>query len=329
MNVRRFTFAALLALAGVGSLVALRAGGQDPDHVETRFESEVIERLRPDGRVERVTVQVPVAETQPKPGRQPTIVEQREDGVVVERTVDGKVLRMQKGPPGFPGGSTFALSNGRSLNTLPLGPQLVDAQSQKLLADEQALAQEVRKLSNNLLSIEMPEEKQAEQKKAIREKLAAIFDLQQQRRTREIAKIEERLGKLKDVLKKRETAKDSIVDRRLESITGGVDELGWEESFGPDTSSGGPRFTPPPPTRAANSANPYGVIEVPGPVPVPAGVVPSADLPPTIPGPDAVIPPAAVPSLPPPTAPVPPTPSTIPSVGPPTAAPSTTSASRF
>lgn len=325
MNVRRFTFAALLALAGVGGLVALQAGGQDPvDTVVTRLESQEIERQLPDGRVERVTVQVPVETTE-----RSTVIEQRPDGTVVERRADGKVLRMQKGPPGFPGGSTFALSNGRSLNTLPLGPQLVDAQSQKLLADEQALAQEVRKLSNNLLSIEMPEEKQAEQKKAIREKLAAIFDLQQQRRTREIAKIEERLGKLKDVLKKRETAKDSIVDRRLESITGGVDELGWEESFGPDTSSGGPRFTPPPPTRAANSANPYGVIEVPGPVPVPAGVVPSADLPPTIPGPDAVIPPAAVPSLPPPTAPVPPTPSTIPSVGPPTAAPSTTSASRL
>ncbi len=280
MNVRRFTFSALLALAGLGGLVALRAGGQDPNKVETRYESEEIVRQLPDGRVERVTVQVPVAEPQPKAGRSSTIVEQREDGVFVERTVDGKVLRMQKGGPGFPGGSPFA-----SLNNFQFSPQPVDAESQKLLADEQALAQEVRKLSNNLISIEMPEEKQAEQKKAIREKLAAIFDLQQQRRTREIAKIEERLGKLKDVLKKRETAKDSIVDRRLESITGGVDELGWEESFGPATSPVGPRFAPPVQPRAASSAS----------VPL------------TVPGPNAVIPPAAGPSLPPPTAPVAPT----------------------
>ena len=42
------------------------------------------------------------------------------------------------------------------------------------------------------------------------------------------------------MLKKRDAAKDSIVDRRLETLTGGVDELGWEDSL-------------------ANPANPYGL----------------------------------------------------------------------
>jgi hypothetical protein len=309
MNVHRFTFAALLALAGVGSLVALRAGGQDPNNVETRLESQVLDRVLPDGRVERLTVQVPVETTE-----RSTIIEQRPDGVVVERTVDGKVLRMQKGLPGLPPGVTQAVTDGRSVSVLSLGPQPLDAESQKLLADEQALAQEVRKLSTNLLSIDMPAEKEAEQKKAIREKLAAIFDLQQQRRTREIAKIEERLGKLKDVLKKRESAKDSIVDRRLESITGGVDELGWEESLAPSAYQG-PAFGP----RLAPGTQP----SFDSPVPVPPSVGP-ADYPPTIPGPNAVVPPAA---LPPPAPSAPsniPAPSRIPAAAPSDDAPATT-----
>jgi hypothetical protein len=315
MNVRRFTFAALLALAGIGSFVTLRAGGQQPaNNVETRFETEEIVQQLPDGRVERVIVQVPVAEPRPAPARPQTIVEQREDGVVVERTVDGEVLRMQKGPPGFSSGSTVAVSDGRSLSVVQYAPPELDAESQKLLVAERAAAEEARTLLATVLKAESPADKE-KAKKNVRVSLAQVFDLQQQRRTREIAKIEERLGKLKDVLKKRETAKDSIIDRRLESLTGGVDELGWEESFSPSSApaGGSPYSYPPVQPRAANPGF-SGVYEAPGPVP--AGVVPTGDLPLTIPGPGAVIPPAAVPTPP------------VPTAAPPAAAPSTPSASR-
>ena len=170
-----------------------------------------------------------------------------------------------------------------------------DAESQKLIAQEQALAQEVRQMAGNFVAIDAPESAQAEQKEKIKEKLNAIFDLQQQRRTREIAKIEERLARLKETLKKRDAAKDEIVNRRLETLTGGIDELGWEESLPPGPISDSrpgrvPTLLPPAPY--ADS----------GPVPVPAPPTrgrynpyapPAIELPPTAPGPPAApVPPA-------------------------------------
>jgi len=98
-----------------------------------------------------------------------------------------------------------------------------------LINAEQAADQEARTLAAQYAQA-ATEEQRADFKKKLREKLAAIFEMQQKRRTAEIAGIEERLAKLKDVSKKRETNKDPIVDRRLEQLTGGVDELGWEES---------------------------------------------------------------------------------------------------
>jgi hypothetical protein len=106
---------------------------------------------------------------------------------------------------------------------------LRDPETLQLITEEQAADQEAKSLA-----VQYPqagtEEKSAEVKKKLREKLVAIFAMQQKRRTAEIASIEERLARLKDVSKKRETNKDAIVDRRLEQLTGGVDELGWEES---------------------------------------------------------------------------------------------------
>jgi len=150
--------------------------------------------------------------------------EVREETYLLRRPDGTYEARTQQVPLNTPDGGTVLLGG--------LVRQPLDEESKKLLAEEQAQATEVRRLTNNLLGIEgTPEAKQAEWKSQIREKLAAIFDLQQQRRTREIGKIEERLAKLKDVLKKRDTAKDEIVDRRLNTLTGGVDELGWQESL--------------------------------------------------------------------------------------------------
>ena len=105
----------------------------------------------------------------------------------------------------------------------------LDRETLQLINQEQAADQEAKSLAAQYAQAGT-EEKSAEVKKKLREKLAAIFAMQQKRRTAEITSIEERLARLKDISKKRETNKDAIVDRRLEQLTGGVDELGWEES---------------------------------------------------------------------------------------------------
>jgi len=230
---------------------------------------------------------------QPAPGPARTVYETRPDGTLVERTVDAKVIAtMNRGPLG----TTLQYDDGRSVTYLP-GP--LDAEGQKLLGEEKAAAQEARKLAQQAQQGES-ETAKADAKKKLREKLVAIFDLQQQRRDGEIKKIEDRLAKLKETLKKRDAAKDSIVDRRLETLTGGVDELGWEDTFG-------------------NEPNPYGrvnwstvpALPLPSPVPAPA-VEPRYGLPPTAPRAGAApafpvpAPPAIPNALPPATAPVPP-----------------------
>jgi hypothetical protein len=254
MTMTRFLWTTLAALGGVAAVIGFRATAQDAN----------------------------------TPSGASTVIEAREDGTVVERTEDGKVLRMQKGLPHPPGFTGVRTADGRVFYGFQGGPGTLDEESKKLLEQEQALAQSVRTLASGAIGPD------AEVKVRLRENLAKIFDLQQQRRTHEIAKIEERLGKLKETLKKREAVKDSIVDRRLETITGGVDELGWEETFpgGP----GGPNaFIPtllPGPVAVPPKAGPYGQ---PGATPVPPPVAPRAELPPTVPGPGAGLPPAAAP----------------------------------
>jgi hypothetical protein len=255
MNLRFTLVVSLAALSGAVGLFALRAGGQAP------------------------------ADTVQRP---PTIVEAGPDNTFIERTPDGKVLRTMQRSPNESGAGNWITSDGRTFYATPQyagGYGVIAAQSdpetQKLLAQEQSAAQEARALAAS--SQGGSDSEKADAKKKLREKLIQVFDLQQQRRNREITKIEERLGKLKDTLKKRDTAKESIVDRRLEALTGGVDELGWEESLpGPPPApfpanaypvppgvpgTTVPRYAPPPPTAPRASA-------APGAVPPPATVVP-------------------------------------------------------
>jgi hypothetical protein len=167
-----------------------------------------------------------------------TVVEQLEDGTLVERTTDGEILRATVAQqPGDTGGNipniqvpVYVPDGGKVLVTSRGNPFANDPQSQKLAAAEQAAAQQTRTLATQAQKAGSEEER-ADARKKLRDSVAKVFDLQQQRRAHEIAKIEERLGKLKDVMKKRDAAKDSIVDRRLDVLTGGVDELGWEETF--------------------------------------------------------------------------------------------------
>jgi len=247
MNLHRPLFTSLAALVSAVALLTFQAVGQTPADSKNELELQEIVRQRPDGSVERLTVQVPVVQNG----------------------------RTKYAPLGYGAGYPVSIT-----------PYAPDAESQKLMAQEQSAAQEARALSAEAQQAGSDGEK-ADAKKKLREKLVQIFDLQQQRRTREIAKIEERLGKLKETLKKRDSAKDSIVDRRLEAITGGVDELGWEESF---------------PT----SATPYGYPPGPQRVPmVPRAKPDSSGDPLASPRPERV-PTTGDPYAPPATAPVPP-----------------------
>ena len=293
MNHRRFFFTGLAALVGVAALLALRAGGQVP----------------PDG------ANGPVSSVDVEPKH-----------TLVERTLDGKVLWVTQREANAAAQVPYTTADGRTFYVqpgygarYPAGdtPYAQDAELQKLMADEQAAAQEARKLSAQAQQADSDGEK-ADAKKKLRERLAEIFDLQQQRRTREIAKIEERLGKLKDTLKKRETSKDSIIDRRLETITGGVDELGWEESLptqhspnygyppGPQRVPMLPRLGAEPPTTSLPDRSPY---PVPATAPVPPTAEPRFAPPPVAPRAGAV-----------PT-PVPPAPAELPASAPPPVAP--------
>jgi len=256
MNHRRIFFTGLAALVGVAALLALQAGGQVP----------------------------PDAAKGP-----PTIVEVGPNNTLVERTTDGKILRATTRDanevwisPNSADGRTFYVQPNYGAR-YPAGdtPYSQDAESLKLMAQEQAAAQEARALSAQAQQAGSDGEK-ADAKKKLREKLAQIFDVQQERRTREIAKIEERLGKLKDTLKKRETSKDSIIDRRLETITGGVDELGWEESL----PTHAPNYGYPTPGRQPVPITPRAGVEPPAtslppltrdPLPAPVPVPPSAE----------------------------------------------------
>jgi hypothetical protein len=218
MVFRHCLFCAAAAVVVAAAMLVHPAGGQQPPNaanegvvVETREDGTLVERTL-DGKILRTLQKV----AKPRIEYEYRVVEEKgSDGTANRRYVQVPVARggSYSGESGYPG----------------LVPATADAESRRLMSQEQAAAQEARALS--VQSQTGSEEEKADAKKKLREKLAEIFDLQQERRTREIAKIEERLAKLKDIVNKRETAKDSIVDRRLETLTGGVDELGWEESF--------------------------------------------------------------------------------------------------
>lgn len=178
-------------------------------------------------------------------------------------------------PQNVPSGLTFVprtTADGRTVYAVG-GHHAPDAETLKLMTQEQTAAQESRDLAAQYAQAES-EAARADLKTKLRDKLAAIFDLQQQRRAREIGQIEERLGKLKETMKKRDGNKDPIIDRRVEQLTGGVDELGWEETGGvPDAGRYGPATYPGTPMAPGIGPN-YGLpgaapMTRPAPVPVP------------------------------------------------------------
>ena len=178
--------------------------------------------------------QPPALEPQATPplSRTGTVVVQNADGTVVEQTLDGKTLRTTV-PGRTPNAANFVPTTTADGKTVYIysAQQAADAESLQMAALEQAMAQEARDLTAQHAQADSDAAKAAAKSK-LREKLMMIFELQQKRRAHEIARIEERLGKLKDTMKKRDASKDPIIDRRLEQLTGGVDELGWEETGG-------------------------------------------------------------------------------------------------
>jgi hypothetical protein len=211
---------------------------------------------------------------------QPTLVPR----VVQERTPDGKVVTRQVLEARSAGASPFAN----------------DPEVQQMLQLEMALAADARKLADTA-NFGDSEGERDDAKDKLREKLVEIFDLQQKRRAHEIAKIEERLTRLKETMTKRDAAKDSIVDRRLDVLTGGIDELGWEET-GSQGIPGGDGFNPyrptlPPPVQPMQpntsgtfpSAAPLITGPGPGVTVAPAGGI-TLPGPPTLSNPDATLP---------------------------------------
>lgn len=182
---------------------------------------------------------------------QGTLLIQGADGTVFEQTLDGKLVRTIAGrmpqaltvvPRTTATGQTVYAIADRSAS---------DPDAVQMIQQEQSVAQEARALAAQYGQADS-DGARTEAKTKLREKLVAIFDLQQKRRAAEIGKIEERLDKLKETMKKRDASKDPIVDRRLGQLTGGVDELGWEESGGLPVNAGMPNLygalpVPPPP----------------------------------------------------------------------------------
>ena len=243
---RRFLLAAALVGAVAIAALAVRAGAQAP---------------------------VPVPPQSQPPA---TVFVKGPDGTITETTLDGKIVRTTSA--GVPPSVSFqprTTADGRTVYYAVAGQGVQDAETTKLAAQEQSAAQEARALAGQYAQADSDAARE-EVKKKLREKLATIFDLQQQRRDREVAQIEERLGKLKETMKKRDTSKDPIIDRRLDQLTGGVDELGWEEPGAyPNTPYGYGVFNPS--SQDPNAARyslpattPAPAKELPAPVPVPA-----------------------------------------------------------
>jgi hypothetical protein len=291
MVLRHFVLCAAAALACAAAMLVFPADGQQPPNVAN--ESVVVE-AREDGTLVERTPGGKTLRTYQKTAAPRVEIEYQE---IEERSPDGSVSRRTVQVPVVRGGEWYSPYGVASASA--------DAQSQKLLAEEQAAAVDARTKVAELQRAKSVGEDQSELKKQLRDKLAKIFELQQQRRTHEIAKIEDRLAKLKGIVEKRETAKDSIIDRRLETLTGGVDELGWEESF------------PTLPTLTPSSSQPNAIY----PPVVPRYDTPDPSSDPTAPGlpgaappgraPGTIADPVPVPAIPaaapaPPAAPVPP-----------------------
>ena len=210
--------------------------------------------------------------------------ELRADGTIVQRTVDGRVLQMVPSNPGAgqAGVVAYPMTSGEG-HSYYVASSFPDPETAKLMSEEMQATQAAQKVLAELRSADSEGDKE-KIKAQLREKLLAIFELQQKRRAAEVTKIEQRLAKLKDTMKKREGSKEAIVDRRLDLLTGGVDELGWEETFplgGPNAANRTPNFfpygVPAPPVEASPGGLPIGppTTSVPRPANVPALPAPS------------------------------------------------------
>lgn len=222
-----------------------------------------------------------------EPEADATTIESRVPTVALEQLPDGTYIQR---PVFTPDGGTVLFGGG------PAG----DPETAKLLQEELQATQEAQKLWSDFRAAESDGDKE-KVKTQLREKLTTIFDLQQKRRAGEVAKIEQRLAKLKATMSKRDAAKQEIVDRRLDVLTGGIDELGWEDTFrGP----GAQRFEPIP---AARYETPSSPIHSPGPAVFPPSRnpympqptdSPATTLPPPTNTPATPVPNRAVPALP-------------------------------
>jgi hypothetical protein len=192
-----------------------------------------------------------------EPRAEPIVVEVQageEGNVIIHRTTDGKIVRTMtaKGPGGYAAGGSYGPPH-------LIAATAADPEVAKLLMEEQEAAKESQDLVRELRDTD-DEAKRKDVSEKLRDSLNQQFDAQQKRRAHEVSKIEERLAKLKDTMKKREAAKEQIVGRRLDELSGVMDELGWEETFGPRR-----------PPNVPGGGFPPGVVPAyPDPVPAPA-----------------------------------------------------------
>jgi hypothetical protein len=135
---------------------------------------------------------------------------------------------IRAGGPGGAGGIFYQAGPGwgGEMGGFGLGSGQDDPEMAKLIQSEHELARQ----SDDLVRQYGDNEDYAGREKLrtqLRDLLIKQFNVQQERRERELANVEKRLGKLREQLKKRTSARDTIVDRRLENLTSDADGLGW------------------------------------------------------------------------------------------------------
>jgi hypothetical protein len=104
----------------------------------------------------------------------------------------------------------------------------IDPETEKLLAEEGRLDEEVRGLVGEYARTQ-DEGKRTTIKGKLSPLLDKQFDLQQKRRDLELAQLEAQLKKVRDLMKKRADARQTIVEKRLDQILRDVEGLGWAQ----------------------------------------------------------------------------------------------------
>jgi hypothetical protein len=93
---------------------------------------------------------------------------------------------------------------------------------------ERELVAEAKAIASLYMQRVEPAEREAK-KDELRRVLAMVVTMQEERRAAEIAAAEAKLARMKQIAASRKEAAQSIIERRVEVMTGGVDELAWEE----------------------------------------------------------------------------------------------------